>query len=222
MSDKDKAKDLWRKLLTRTTDRGATPAEAMQAADLAARMAEKYGFDQSQKTFNAAVKPKLKSLPDWHRSLSFAIVKRFAISKRHNGAKTIFQGPEHLASVAAWLFAAVVSDINKQSRRAGVCQGYSGNGLRYFRIQFSEMAVHQLKYRLQPGFAEEMESYRDQFRESGYFKSEKWKKRARKIERIENKYADAISAGIKCGDEIPIDTNVVGGKEVRRIEQHCS
>ena len=241
MSDEteaNKARDLLDKLQSRTEARGATPAEALQAAKLAERIAKRHGLDpHAERTFQSTYTTSQKTFPRWKWILAWAIRDRFGVTAECGTAKgqsaaIRFSGPEHLASVGTWLFRAIETDIDKRSYIAARALGLKGGKLRSFRLEFSRGAAREVWSRLaprpnpkperKPMSAEE----RDRLRKECDDWEEKERKRLSKLSPAKlQKEIDASLARMKgrvLGKEIPIDTNVMSGGGVRRIEQQSS
>lgn len=232
MSGIDKAKELLDKLQSRTEARGATPAEAEQAAKLAERIAKRYGLNlNTDKVFESTYTTSQNTFPRWGRVLAMAMRERFGVesfvgTQKGQRAKVKFTGPEHLAAVAAWLYKAIELDIKKRSYCAAKAAALSGGELRSFRLEFSLGAVWQVYHRLNPPEPVEELTLTDEDRERIDRYCEKWeakeKKRLAKLSRAQLKRESrqhlARLKGQKFGKEIPIGTDVVGGREVPRIE----
>ena len=237
-SEVNKARDLLDKLQARTEARGATPAEALQAAKLAERIAKRHGLDlNAERTFESIYTTSQKTFPKWKCILSWAIRDRFGVTAEYGmgkgqSAAIRFSGPEHLASVAAWLFRAIETDIDKRSYIAARALGLKGGKLRSFRLEFSRGAAREVWSRLNPRpepapepkpmSAEELDRLRKE--------SEDWdaKERKRLSKLTPTQLQKEINArlarmkGIDFGKEIPIDTNVVAGCQAKKIEQQSS
>ena len=237
-TEASKARDLLEKLQARTEARGATPAEALQAAKLAERIAKRHGLDlNAERKFESVYTTSQKTFPRWKCILAWAIRDRFGVTAEYGTAKgrsaaIRFSGPEHLASVAAWLFRAIEAEIDKRSYMAARSLGLKGGNLRSFRLEFSRGAAREVWSRLvprpepapdrKPMTAEE----RDRLRKECDDLEEKERKRLLKLSpaKLQREiYARlARMKGSDLGKEIPINTNVMGGRQVEKIEQQSS
>lgn len=230
--NRDKARDLLDRLQSRTEERGATPAEALQAAELAERIAKRYGLNlNAQRKYKSTYTTAQKSFPAWKRVVGYAIRDRFKVEEKYRviggqPAAIQFTGPEHLASVAAWLFRAIEIDIEKRSYIAARADGLKGGKLYSFRLEFSLAAAWEIHRRLNPApKAESKPGPKELRRKCQQWEADKRKRLAKLSKNELRKEQLAVIARMKgrqLGKEMPIDTNVVGGGEVRRIEQQCS
>jgi hypothetical protein len=214
--DREKARQLLDKLRMRTEARGATPAEAASAAALAAKIIERYGLNES----NAAEVEHTHALdekrfPRWAHVLGWAIEERFGCSGRYQWrvgqrAAIVFRGPEHLARVSCWLFAAIAKDLDQRSRRAGDTHGVSGTQLRKFRNEFRKAACWEVWRRMRPP--------REQLKGAPVESPKASPRRTRKkVSRISSDDWVAIEAGMLCGREISLDTDVIGERGVHAV-----
>ena len=154
--NKEKANAILAKLRTRTEDRGATPAEAEQAAITAERIAKRYGLDIDPPDGESFIDLKHKRWQWWAHNLAYCMSKRFGITGycehiRGKPFRVLFRGAEHRVSVAIWLFQAIQKDLDSRSYVAARSQGYRGASLTSFRNEFRNAAVAKIFERLFPG-----------------------------------------------------------------------
>lgn len=231
----EKAKSLLEKLRTRTIARGATAAEAAQAAELADRIIKRYGLDDIQvDQATESVLCEFKKIPRFWYSVGPAIADHFGVKVRYkrDGPSIVFIGKPHLASVAAWLFEAIKNDIDKQSYQAAKDNGLSGGKLRSFRNEFSRSAggrvmVRMWKLKQSPETEVEVsQAARDRWDAERRRDKERLKRRLGKMtfaqrrafERKETEKGFADELGREFGEKISIDANAVRGQEVKRLE----
>lgn len=226
--NKQKAKQILEKLRLRTESRGATPAEAETAARTAERIAKRYGLDIDPIDSEEFHELQTRRFQSWASNLGHCMGKRFGITGfsetvKGRPARIYFRGPEHLVSVAIWLFKAIESDLNKRSYVAARSQGYRGSGLTSFRNSFRESAVMKICERL---FPEEIAKARIEQQQTpsdgGEGESfEKWKARMKKLKpnqlkKVAERDLRAMKArkfGAECGAEIELGTNAVGDRQ---------
>ncbi len=224
----EKAKELIEKLITRTEARGATPSEAIQAAELAEKIAKRYGLDVPVGDQVDQVRSlTMTSVPHWAKILLWAVQTRFDVAICHTKCKpwiVQFEGPEHRTKVALWLFNAIRKDLDKQSYIAGRSSGKKAGKLLRFRNQFRLAAARKVARRLNPIVLspERIAELKKQF-EATAKKSTRKPRRLTKaeIDRIESDHL-ASQYGRFAGDNIKLDTNVLPGQDQLAIEQQGS
>lgn len=217
--NREQAIDLLDKLRRRTEARGATPAEAAQAAELAERIIRRYGLDGSEQPASEQSREMLeRRWPPWASVLAMAIERRFDVVGRYQRGggepcRIIFSGPEHRCRLACWLFVALAKDIRQESDREARQRGKSGPDLVRWRNDFRLTAAWELFDRLnvkvQPKLAAAPGG------ESNHAPPAKRKSRRSKVRRLTTEQMDAMLAGQKCGRSLPIDTNVLGDRDAR-------
>lgn len=227
----EKAKILLDKLRTRTVARGATAAEAQQAAELAEKIIARYGLHET-KTEDCleSVSCGFKKIPIWWIIVGHAIARRFGVKSRFRDRDRAasFFGPPHLASVAAWLFRAIKDDIDKNSYQSAKEAGFSGGKLRSFRVAFSLSAACRVSDRIEPiPIKDIVVTKADEERwEKQRLRRQRNKQRRlasmtidqrREIQKKNDLKKLSREIGSKFGNEIPIETNAVGGVEVNRL-----
>lgn len=218
----EKAKLLLEKLRVRTEGRGATTAEAIQAAELAEKIASRYGLDVNQtSTGSRTHRMKEKRFPKWANILLWGLDRRFDIVTRYATGggipvEVIFDGPEHLVKVATWLFKAIVKDLDKQSYLAARAMGCKGGDLVRFRNEFRTSACWRIYTRLNPPTEAELIEARkqaDKAIENALKQDNSKCKRMKPWTQSDSRKAalklKARKYGVKAGDEISIDTNVL-------------
>lgn len=170
--DREKAARLLEMLRMRTEQRGATPAEAAQASDLAAKIIERYGLDAhgSPASDNAerGVECGQKSYADWIDTLAFAIRRRFDLrtSVQAQTGKNVtvrFIGPEHRAKIACWLFRAIEKDMRRMARRECSYRDLTGGAMVRFRNQYFDSFTMTIWERLDPRTPEQKAAAKKEF-----------------------------------------------------------
>ncbi|MBP87009.1 MAG: hypothetical protein CMJ64_09890 [Planctomycetaceae bacterium] len=209
--NRERAIKLLEMLRRRTEARGATPAEAAQAVELAERLMKRYGIEvrdvESESKATSSMEMQTKVCPWWARLIIFGIERRFKLKdtayRRRTGRNAVvsFVGAEHIASVAAWLFRAIVNDIvtraEKQARRVGV----RGSSLIKFRTSASLELLDRLNPRTEQQRIAAAELAEEQ-RESQC---------SRKVKPLSPEELLAIVGGAEAGRDVSIAANAVGG-----------
>ena len=222
-----KAKQLLERLRMRTESRGATPAEAVQAAELAERIAKRYGLDiETVGDVDRRYAIAEKRMPSWVNVLICALQIRFKIRAKYTvqtgkPVEIIFTGPDHLVGVSIWLFKAIRIDLHKRSTMAAGAMALKGGPMVRFKNQFKLNAVLEINRRLNPPepttiTPEELEAWLEK-QNSRRKKNacKKTPKQRRKMLQRELYDMLAFEHGRKAGKQIEIDTNVIGDKSER-------
>lgn len=238
---RNKAIRMLEMLRVRTEARGATPAEAEQAARMADRIMKRYNLNgDEQIEANADIEPGTNKVEGWAYTLMQAIARRFEVKASYRevvGHKSVvrFTGPEHRIAVAKWLFLAIAKDLNKRSHIEGRTAGLTGGKFRSFRLQFRQAAAFAILRRFfdDPFGVSEVvvsDEERERYAKQRKQQEEREKKRISKMskkQRMEQLKAEllrrhAANSGNQFGNEVAIDTNAVGGKLVANIEHQGS
>lgn len=208
---REQAIELLEKLRRRTESRGATPAEAAQAAELAERIIARYGLDAAA-TESCEHEEELaeRRWPPYASILGMAIEKRFGLSGRMvrqpgEPCRILFIGPEHHCRVACWLFGALARDIRSRAERSARENGLSGPALVRWRNEFSTSAAWRLFDRLSPEAAKAIEARPCVVDDSPPPR----KQRRHKVRRLTKVQMAAMIAGFEAGRVMSIDTNVI-------------
>lgn len=213
--DVEKARHLLERLRARTETRGATAAEAEAAANLAAKIIERFGLQEENLEFVSTYRLSEKRREIWIMVLLQCVESKFKIKIFYcreigQSMEIEFQGPEHVVRVARWLFLALYIDIRKRSWVAGKALGRKGSMLTKFRREFSEGAVVAIHDRMrtaqQPQLVEESP---DSKSKSGC------KARRSSLD------FQAIKYGRQFGREVSLDTNAVGQAQFKLEHQRC-
>lgn len=214
--ERQKARRLLEMLRLRTQERGATASEAAQAAELAEKIMQRFGI--GFKDENAAFRCTMaqKRFPGWAKTLLSAVITRFEVRAEvatQKGKKVIvkFIGPEHRANVAAWLFVAIRSDLDKRSYMAAGAFGKKGPQLVRFRNRFRQSACFEIDRRLNPLPDCEPLSEEEVERIDRECKARFAKMNEKQIASLVED-AKARLHGTKFGQEVSIDTNVLPSK----------
>jgi hypothetical protein len=215
--DREKAIRLLEMLRRRTEARGATAAEAAQAAELASKIAERYGLDKSNfdSVQRVGVELGQKQMPRWGIVLALAIAKRFKlqshyIAQRGLSAKVVFSGPEHLVGVACWLFRAIEIDMRRAVDREMALSAICGSDRVRFRNEFCKSCVWAVYRRLIPVTTEVATKQNATCVE---------RKATKKKHKLPSKRdVDAWLSGTATGETIRLSTDVLGGSEPLRLE----
>jgi len=219
--NRDQAKQLLERLRMRTEARGATAAEAAQAADLAEKIIRRYGLDQETDPHapqQADVETGQRRVPVWAIALAMGIEKRFHVAsyiRKHGEQRgnVVFEGPEHRVRVACWLFRAVATDLRRACDRSAREHGRAGPALVRFRNQYLSAAAWEVYERLNPERVAEMrrkiaEQAEQVARgERPPSKPVKFSKRA--LQAASRFDRDADRCGMAAGREVSIDANVL-------------
>ena len=217
--DRAKAKRLLKMLQERTEQRGATAAEAAQAAELAAKIIERYGLDaESTEKFIMSAELGEGQWRRWATLLGAGIARRFSIEvgrwKTPRGVKSRvqFSGPEHQVRVAVWLFRAVEKDMRRMADAAAIARDLSGPEKLSFKNEFMLSAAWCVHTRLNPPTEAEL---------TEYWEAQRGEDRSRRSKHYEPKNADAFLAGAKAGEAIKLDAGVLPGEQTQapRIER---
>lgn len=218
--NRDQAKALLERLRMRTEARGATPAEAAQAAELAERIIRRYGLDRDAAATTEEQHELLeRRWPPWATVLGMAIERRFAlrgamIRQRGERCRIAFTGPEHSCRVAVWLFRALEKDIRQSAERSAREAGRSGGDLVRWRNEFATAAAWSLFDRLNPIDAKRIKSRPCVVEESP---PPRRKQRGRKVRRLTTEQMSAMLAGSLAGRGMAIDTNVIGDRRAEPV-----
>lgn len=155
--NKAKAMRLLEMLRRRTEGRGATAAEAAQAAGLAEKLIKRFGLDEIEGDPEQSFEYETagKTFPQWGCILAMGLERRFkckGVYIRQVGklARVRFTGPEHRARVAAWMFAAVSFDLRRDANSHARANGMAGPQLVEFRNRFLLSASLRVLARLNP------------------------------------------------------------------------
>jgi hypothetical protein len=172
--DREKAARLLDMLRMRTEERGATPAEAAQAADLASKIIDRYGLDEATcgnaGKSESAVECGQKAYSDWINTLASAICQRFELTAKvvtRTGRNAIvrFVGPEHRVRVALWLFRAIEKDMRRMAAAECSRRDLSGGKMVRFRNQYFDSFSLTIWSRLDPRTPEQIEAAHKELRE---------------------------------------------------------
>lgn len=227
--DLARAKKLLEMLRRRTEERGATPAEAAQAAELAEKIIHRYGLDEAvQQTDHAAgVELRDKRLPGWAQTLALAIKTRFKLEasthvRTGKPAAVSFHGPEHAVRVAVWLYAAIAKDLDCRAHWEARVLNRRGPALVTFRNQFRQSAAFEVNKRLNPEVhrraAEEVAAMMEAAAAKRKNRpARKCKQSATDLDRLRRFDCEAYEAGIRAGQEVSIDTNVLPDEAPRPL-----
>ena len=199
-------------LRLRTEARGATPAEAAQAAELAEKLIKRYGIDEraGQTDGVASMQLECKVIPWWAKLLAFGIERRFQLQdgtyERRVGVRAVvtFRGEQHIASVAAWLFRAVANDLVTRATREARRHQLSGGDLVSFRNKFCQSAALEVYERLNPPTEQQRIAAQAELDASESRCSRRPPKPLSPIE------MQAMMAGSEAGRDVSIATNAVG------------
>ena len=213
MSDIERAKRLLEKLLTRTQARGATVAEAETAAELAAKICQRYGLDADNVQCTTAEQDSDfgGKIPRWASMLSHGFHKRFGVEvlrKTQYGRHVIvFRGEEHVVRVAHWLYTAIVRDLDKLSRVSAEEHGLTGPALTKYRNHFRNSAAFAIWMRMDPPppiTAEEMAKVDAKIK----------RQLAKRKPAVPAPFHDyvAMAAGDRVGRELSLSTAAVGDR----------
>lgn len=214
----EQIKDRIRKLLVRTEDNGATPAEAAQAMELAAKLMNKAGISEAEVSGQKQGEEKMElassRVPPWCEVLAWAIERGFKVEcvitrwrgGRRNAVFT-FRGPEHHASVAAWLFQAVCNDLLKLANREARAAGCKAGKLVEYRNSFLKEAAWEIWDRLSPNNQQAIEAVDEKLEAAGCKPA-----RPRKVPRLTETQLAAAMRGSAVGKEVSLATNAVGNQ----------
>jgi len=222
MIDTEKAKLILEKLRVRTEARGATAAEAVQAAQLAEKVARRYGLDINPIDGARSHIISEKRLPSWVKILLWAMDRKFGIqiTYRYGLGRPVeikFVGPDHLTNVAVWLFKAIRNDLDKQSYVAARAMGKKGGALVRFRNQFRVAAAWELHARLNP--PPEAAIAEAEKRQASKSNQSRRKPKNKTMAQLQQEADDwkAMLYGTKAGKQISIDTNVLPQQDRAKI-----
>ena len=223
----EKAKRYLEKLRAWTEARGATASEAVQAAELAEKIAERYGLDASEDAdIEARIQLRYRRCPKWCVVLASAIGVRFQVEAcglRGGGlpCEVMFVGAPHRANVAAWLFRSVRNEIERSAVMAAGANDMRGGDLVRFRNQFCYVAALKIHSRLNPvSDARKLELQRQVEKEN-----ERPSRRRRSAKSLakQSKPFDmtAHRLGMEAGKAVPLDDNALPDQssEPKRIAE---
>ena len=229
MDEKAKAMRMLEMLRVRTESRGATPAEAEQAAIMVDRICNRYGIDPKEVSSSEAYfKMPTNKFPSRSYSIARCVISRMGIEhsilqRTGHSSWVKFSGPEHLVSVACWLFHAIVNDIANRSQDACQNTGLNRVDNRAFREKFRMSAAFAVQDRLAPEVrveinisAEDLQKERDFMERCDQREKARLKKMTRSERREHKKKQQlerrALLLGVKCGMQVEIGTNAVGDR----------
>lgn len=225
----EKAKHLLSMLRNRTEQRGATPAEAAQAAVLAEKLIKRFGLDElSPEETEQTIELKHKIFPLWASTLAWAVRKRFKCETtftRQVGARSTvtFRGAEHNVTVATWLFMAVGKDLHRSARVHAWKANLKGPAMVRFRNRFLNAASWEVFERLNPrevelAISEASEAVIEKPKRS--CKPRKRKKPTK--QELERQLLDsqAFMSGVVAGQQVQIGTDVLGGDSKPKLLEH--
>lgn len=230
--ERKKARRLLEMLRMRTEARGATPAEAAQAANLAEKLIKRFGL-QSDGKAKQETELDSKVFPTWARVLAWGICDRFELEGQYTRQKgkraaAIFLGAEHNASVGCWLFDAVATDLQRSACNDARAAGLKGARLVVFRNAFLRAAAWEVYRRLN---AKQIERRRIEAEQSAAAEGDtheprrKAKKKPRSLskadQRAEQIRTAAMLSGIKAGREVAISADVIGDDSETLALEHA-
>lgn len=217
--DRDKAARLLDMLRMRTEARGATPAEAAQAAELAAKIIQRYGLDDTcgKRPTQSALECGQKKRAAWIITLASAIGRRFDLNAElatctGRNAIVRFIGPEHRVNVALWLFRAIEKDMRRMVSAECSRRGLKGGRLVRFRNQYFDSFTLTIWARLDPRSPEQIEAdakrIRDQLQEHPRQQPTRALKRFSQMDDLD---WQASRAGGAAAESISLSTSVISG-----------
>ena len=217
MRDIEYVKELLRKLLVRREDRGATPAEAAQAIELASKLMKKYGLAVGDvadtPTRDESVQLQTKRPKHWVRALVVILADHFrceAVQREHwRGVVFTFRGPEHLAAVACWLFRAVANELYNSATRSARQAGCRGAKIEQYRCSFLQAAIWSIDNRLDPPTP-----LTDEEREKLLAEARKHVI-THKAPRLSEQQLLAMCNGREFGGNVSLSTNAIGSPRAR-------
>ena len=209
-------------LRRRTEANGATPAEAMQAVELAEKLMKRYKINaddvvESDEPTSSSMELQSKLCPWWASLLAFAIERRFKLKEtrvlRRVGKNAVvsFVGAQHVASVAAWLFAAIANDVVTRATRQAREAKVAGGALVKFRNQFCQSAALELYERLNPPTEQQRIAWRQRAEEES--ESRCSRRREREVKPLSREELLAMYQGAAAGRDVSIDTNAISSGE---------
>lgn len=223
--NQDQARRLLERLRLRTESRGATPGEAAASAELAERIIRRYGLDDvaGDGSHRETYELDCNRMPGWAQHLGWAICQRFRVEAkytRQNGerAKVWFEGPEHAAGVACWLFSAVIADLNRRAETSAEKAGTVGSEKLRWKNRFRLAAAVEVNHRLNPA-----ERIRQGLIIAGAIVQERERPRAKKIrnQRQLKRHLQEQTAywlGALAGKELQLSTDVIGDRKAERLK----
>lgn len=215
--NREQAIKLLERLRVRTEARGATPAEAAQAAELAARIIERYKLDGDEQVRSSkGVETGQRGYSAWIMFLACAVRKKFSLESdiiRRYGERVLvrFTGPEHAVSVAIWLFRAIEIDMRRFSTEEATKLGMRGGTLVQFRNKFMETCAVAMFGRLNPPTAAEKAEVAQYVEDQSSRRRKCKPKRLTKLQHERNVISmQAFRAGYDAAQKIQLSTDVVG------------
>jgi hypothetical protein len=163
---REKILDIVGKLMSKTEERGATPAEAAAAMEAAMKMLNKHGLsmmDVESLTLKKEVKLNVTqetydsvytNIPDYISRLCMKIAKafdcQFILGYAPSGkGRYIFVGEELDSAVALYLSMRTADELYEWAGRDGRALGYKGAALSRFRKEFFTGAIDEIQVRLE-------------------------------------------------------------------------
>jgi hypothetical protein len=220
--NREQAQELLEKLRRRTEERGATPAEAAQAAELAEKIIQRYHLDtQTNQTSEAETTFGENRMPRWAHILCWAIQRRMHCeggywNQVRRPVVIVFRGEEHRTRVAAWLFKAIAGDLEKRSRSAAEKLGFRGSQSVRYRNRFKVGAAWELYRRMVPMPPKPPENAST--RAESPEKPSRRRRAPRPMSAAQFAEFMYYQDGAEAGREISISTDVMSGGEVLCME----
>jgi Protein of unknown function (DUF2786) len=203
-------------LKAKTAASGCTEAEALAAAEMAAKLMEQHGLSETEIEFVSQTVSAAKALPRWQRWLLNGISKvtnTSVISISGKARELDFAGKEHSVAIAIYLRDVLTRAVNAEIRRLRESPGY-----RRLRKQSSKTAmvnsfaagmISRITVKLQSLFASTISAH----------------DRAVARQMLERKYVDACEtksrpfsvgndraymAGVRAGNAVEVSHGVAG------------
>jgi hypothetical protein len=220
---REQAIKLLERLRMRTEQRGATPAEAAQAAELAQKIIARFNLSCEEQIEAAkCVETGQKQRGKWIELLGGALRKKFCLN-RAEGIRTSaknylvrFQGPEHAVSVACWLFRAIELDMRKLAAFEAIKLDLKGADLVRFRSEFMYSCAARIYVLLNPWTEEEQARF-DAIMEEDDCKPSKPKKLTALQLKQSLVAMQAARAGYHAAEQIKLGTDAVGGRSREQL-----
>lgn len=222
-AEKTKAMKMLEMLRVRTEARGATPAEAEQAALMVDRICKRYGIEPADVDNNEAFfKMQTNQFPIRCYCIARCVASRFGIEHtilKKEGYRSWlkFSGPEHLVSVACWLFKAITNDIENRSVDAGRAAGLKAHAYRTFRDKFRMSAALAVRERLAPEPPLELNFTDAELIAARKRLKKMTRSQRRKLKDKQKLERHARQLGVQCGMEVEIGTNAVGDRRGKTL-----
>ncbi len=215
---REKAIKLLEMLRCRTEARGATPAEAMQAAKLSADIIERYQLDDQPIDRQKGIEMGEGGNRSWMNLLAGGIRKRFQLKSaviikcKGQYSKVRFTGPEHAVGVACWLFRAIEVDMRKMASLECIRRDLYGAAKLRFRNAFMVSCACAIYERLAPIVVTDIVVPVDC--------KPKRRRKCKRKKRLKNsdvrklmQARDAHFVGFKAGESIKLNTDVLPGSK---------